>query len=93
MPCSHTQNRINGNSSLGLFEKKSGKGGWEWPDSYEKEEMSAQIKSSPREDYKFSEKQINNDVDYAAANATICILKTFFPTTSLGPGYLEHSLQ
>lgn len=73
------ENRINGNSSLGLLIKESGKGGWEWPEGYEKEEMSAQIKGSPREDYKFSEKQINSDVNYAAANVTICILKTFFP--------------
>lgn len=86
------ENIINGNSSLDLFEKKkSGKGGWEWPETYEKEEMSAQIKSSPREDYKFSEKQINNDVNYVAANTTISILKIFFSTTSLGPEYLEHS--
>lgn len=55
--------------------------------------MSAEIKSSPREDYKSSEKEINNGVNYAAANTTICILKTFSPCSPLYSVYLECSLQ
>lgn len=42
--------------------------------------MSAEIKSSPKEDYKVSEKEINNGVNNGPANTTICILKTFFPS-------------
>lgn len=54
--------------------------------------MSAEIKSSPKEDYKVSEKEINHGVNNGPANTTICILKTFFPPASLCPEYLEHSL-
>lgn len=68
---------------------------WEWENESGQRAMrrkSAEIRSSSREDYKCSEKEINNGVNYAAANTAIRILKTFSPCSSLYAVLLECSL-